>query len=112
MHKYAVFIYWSDEDEAYIAEVPELPGCITHGSTRSAALANADEAVQLWLDTAKEFKKTIPIPSGRSVINTAEAHRLRTKPQQSSSLSLRRKNRPAHQYDITKLQPVTNPRSR
>lgn len=62
MDNYAIVIYWSDEDQVYIAEVPELPGCITHGETRSAALTNAIEAIQLWIDTAREFDNPIPEP--------------------------------------------------
>jgi predicted RNase H-like HicB family nuclease len=65
MDNYAITIYWSDEDQVYIAEVPELPGCITHGETQIAALANANEAIQLWIDTAKEFGNCIPEPKGQ-----------------------------------------------
>ena len=68
MDKYAIIIYWSDEDQVFIAEVPELPGCITHGETQSAALANANEAIQLWVDTAKEFGNPIPEPKGQRLI--------------------------------------------
>ena len=52
MNKYEVIIYWSDEDKAFVAEVPELPGCAAHGPTHEAALANAQDAIRLWLDTA------------------------------------------------------------
>ena len=55
MNNYEVIIYWSDEDQAFVADVPELPGCAAHGPTREAALANAQEAIGLWIDTAKEF---------------------------------------------------------
>ncbi|MEW6215497.1 MAG: type II toxin-antitoxin system HicB family antitoxin, partial [Nitrospirota bacterium] len=58
-------IYWSSEDEAFIAEVPELPGCMAHGDTPEDALKNAKEAIQLWIDTAKEFGDTIPEPKGQ-----------------------------------------------
>jgi predicted RNase H-like HicB family nuclease len=54
-NKYETILYWSNEDSAFIAEVPELPGCIAHGTSREEALANTNEAIQLWLDTAKEF---------------------------------------------------------
>jgi predicted RNase H-like HicB family nuclease len=64
MHKYEVIIYWSREDRVFIAEVPELPGCMAHGSTQQVALANANEAIQLWLDTANEFGDPIPEPKG------------------------------------------------
>lgn len=65
MHKYEVIIYWSQEDAAFIAEVPELPGCSAHGDTPDKALANAQEAMDLWLDTVKEFGRPIPEPKGR-----------------------------------------------
>jgi len=55
MQKYEIILYWSNEDRVFIAEVPELPGCITHGDTQEAALANIKEAIQLWIETAKEF---------------------------------------------------------
>jgi len=65
MNKYEVIIYWSEEDRAFIAEVPELPGCAAHGSTQEAALANVQDAITLWLDTAKEYGDPIPEPKGR-----------------------------------------------
>jgi predicted RNase H-like HicB family nuclease len=68
MNKYEVIIYWSEEDRAFIAEVPELPGCAAHGSTQEAALSNAKEAIQLWLDTAREYGDPIPEPKGRRLI--------------------------------------------
>lgn len=68
MYKYEIIIYWSSEDEAFIAEVPELPGCMAHGSTPEDALKNAKEAIQLWMDTAKEFGDAIPEPKGNRLI--------------------------------------------
>lgn len=68
MNKYEVIIYWSSEDEAFVAEVPELPGCAVHGPTQEAALANAQEAIGLWIDTATEFGDQIPAPKGRRLI--------------------------------------------
>ena len=68
MDKYEVIIFWSKEDEAFVAEVPELPGCMAHGATQEEALANAKEAETLWLDTAKEFGDTIPEPKGRRLV--------------------------------------------
>ena len=68
MNKYEVIIYWSEEDGTFVAEVPELPGCAAHGSTQEAALASAQEAIQLWIDTAKEFGDAIPEPKGRRLI--------------------------------------------
>jgi predicted RNase H-like HicB family nuclease len=63
--KYEIIIYLSDEDEAFVAVVPELPGCTAHGETQEQALANAKDAQQLWLNTAREFGDPIPEPKGR-----------------------------------------------
>jgi predicted RNase H-like HicB family nuclease len=52
MFKYAIIIYWSNDDDTFVAEVPELPGCTAHGSTYESALNNAQDAIRLWLDTA------------------------------------------------------------
>ena len=68
MYKYETIIYWSEEDYAFLAEVPELPGCMAHGSSPDQALSNAQEAIQLWLDTAREFGDPIPEPKGRRLI--------------------------------------------
>ncbi len=68
MNKYEIIIYWSEEDQVCIAEVPELPGCLAHGATQEAALANAQDAIALWLDTAKEYGDPIPVPKGRRLI--------------------------------------------
>ena len=68
MNKYEVIIYWSEEDQVFVAEVPELPGCAAHGPTQEAALTNAQEAIRLWLDTAQEFGDPIPVPKGRRLI--------------------------------------------
>ncbi|HPR62726.1 MAG TPA: type II toxin-antitoxin system HicB family antitoxin [Thermoanaerobaculia bacterium] len=67
MTRYEVIIYWSDEDQAFIAEVPELPGCAADGTTRQEALANVDVIIQEWLDTARELGREIPEPKGRLV---------------------------------------------
>jgi predicted RNase H-like HicB family nuclease len=68
MNKYEVIIYWSQEDEAFVAEVPELPGCAAHGPTQEAALASAQAAIRLWIDTANEFGDLVPEPKGRRLI--------------------------------------------
>jgi predicted RNase H-like HicB family nuclease len=67
MPKYEVIIYWSDEDQAFIAEVPELPGCAADGKTYQAALANVEVVIRQWIDTAKELGRPIPVPEGRLV---------------------------------------------
>jgi predicted RNase H-like HicB family nuclease len=68
MHKYEIIIYWSNEDQVFIAEVPELPGCIAHGDTHATALENAHDAIQLWVDTAEEFGDPIPEPKGQRLM--------------------------------------------
>ena len=68
MDKYEIIIYWSEEDQAFVAEVPELPGCAAHGDTQESALANAKEAASLWIETAKEFGDPIPQPKGRRLL--------------------------------------------
>ena len=68
MHKYEIIIYWSNEDQVFVAEVPELPGCMAHGHTQEAALAHANEAMQLWIDTAGEFGDPIPEPKGERLM--------------------------------------------
>jgi predicted RNase H-like HicB family nuclease len=73
MHKYRIVIYWSEEDQVFIAEVPELPGCMTHGDTKAGARANAYEAIQSWIDTANEFGDPIPEPRRERVTSNSLA---------------------------------------
>jgi predicted RNase H-like HicB family nuclease len=65
MTRYEVIIYWSQTDEAFIAEVPELAGCAADGSTYQEALANVEVVIQEWIETAKEIGRSIPQPKGR-----------------------------------------------
>ncbi|MCL4471789.1 MAG: type II toxin-antitoxin system HicB family antitoxin [Gammaproteobacteria bacterium] len=65
MNRYEIILYWSEEDQVFIAEVPELPGCMAHGETQNDAFQNIQEAMSLWLDTARELGRTIPEPRGR-----------------------------------------------
>jgi predicted RNase H-like HicB family nuclease len=67
MTKYEIILYWSEEDEAFIAEVPELAGCAADGATRQEALANAEIVIAEWLETAQELGRRIPEPKGRLV---------------------------------------------
>lgn len=69
MQRYEIIIYWSNEDEVFIAEVPELPGCMAHGDSEESALQNIKEAIQLWIDTAREFGDPIPEPKGRRLMH-------------------------------------------
>ena len=68
MLPYEIILYWSVEDRVFVAEVPELPGCMAHGDTQEAALANVKQAMQLWLDTAREFGDPVPEPKGRRLM--------------------------------------------
>jgi predicted RNase H-like HicB family nuclease len=63
--KYEVILYWSDEDEAFIAEVPELAGCAADGATRQEALASVELVIEEWLERARELGRPIPEPKGR-----------------------------------------------
>ena len=65
MDKYEVIIYWSEEDDVFVAEVPELPGCMAHGATHAAALASVRAAMMLWIKVAKELGRVVPAPQGR-----------------------------------------------
>jgi predicted RNase H-like HicB family nuclease len=67
MPKYEMIIYWSEEDQAFIADVPELPGCAADGQTYQEALANAEVVTQEWLETARELGRPVPAPKGRLV---------------------------------------------
>lgn len=67
MPKYEIIMYWSQKDQAFIAEVPELPGCAADGSTYQQALANVEIVIQEWLETAKDLGRSIPEPKGRLV---------------------------------------------
>ena len=68
MFRYETIIFWSEEDQAYLAEVPELPGCMAHGDSYESALANAKQAIQLWIDAAQEYGDPIPDPKGRRLM--------------------------------------------
>lgn len=65
MTKYEIILYWSDDDQAFIAEVPELAGCAADGCTRQEALSNAETVIAEWIDTARELGRPIPKPRGR-----------------------------------------------
>lgn len=76
LHEYQMLIYWSDEDQAYLVEVPELPGCMADGKTRREALANAETVIQEWIDTAQALGRTVPQPQGRLLTVPEAADRL------------------------------------
>lgn len=63
--KYEMIVYWSKPDKAFLVEVPELPGCMADGETHEAAIKNAHEVIQLWIETAKSLGRDIPKPRGR-----------------------------------------------
>ena len=68
MYKYEIILYWSHEDDAFVAEVPELPGCMAHGNSQEVALKQVKKAIDLWLDTAREFGDPIPEPKGERLM--------------------------------------------
>ena len=68
MEKYEIIIYWSEEDQVFVAEVPELPGCLAHGDIHEMALNNAKDALRLWIDTALESGDPVPEPKGRRLV--------------------------------------------
>jgi len=63
--RYEIILYWSDEDAAFIAEVPELPGCMADGPSYAEAIANAEVVIGEWIETAQELGRDIPEPKGR-----------------------------------------------
>ncbi len=65
--KYEIIIFWSKEDDAFLAEVPELPGCMADGKTYREALANAEKIIEEWIEIAKEEGRSIPQPKGRLI---------------------------------------------
>ena len=70
---YHINLFWSDEDELWIADVPDLTGCRTHGASRSDAISNAAEAIELWLECAREGGVVIPEPQYRPAIYASAA---------------------------------------
>jgi predicted RNase H-like HicB family nuclease len=66
-HKYELVVWWSPEDEVFVVDVPELPGCMAHGGTPGEAVMNAGDAIDLWIDTAKAARLPVPEPRGGRV---------------------------------------------
>jgi predicted RNase H-like HicB family nuclease len=64
-YRYEIIIYWSEQDQAFIAEVPELSGCAADGATYQEALSNVQVIIQEWIDTAEELGRSVPVPKGR-----------------------------------------------
>jgi predicted RNase H-like HicB family nuclease len=67
-NRYEIIIFCSDEDQSFLADVPELPGCMAHGASHAEALQNAQEAIQLWVETAEEDGRPVPQPKGRRLV--------------------------------------------
>lgn len=65
--QYEIILYWSREDQSFIAEVPELPGCAADGQTYQEALANAEVVIREWIETARELGRSVPEPRGRLI---------------------------------------------
>ncbi|MBN1763516.1 MAG: type II toxin-antitoxin system HicB family antitoxin [Methanomicrobia archaeon] len=84
MQKYAIEIFYSDEDESYIAVVPELPGCSAFGETEGAALREVKIAIELWLETAQKEGREIPKPRGKEFLNALYETIVRAQPPQKA----------------------------
>ena len=67
-YKYEIILYWSEADGVFVAEVPELPGCMAHGDTQQEALDHVNQAMALWIDTAREFGDPVPEPRGERLM--------------------------------------------
>lgn len=67
-HKYELIVFWSREDDAFVVDVPELPGCMAHGATAAEAVANAQAAIDLWIETAQASQREVPEPKGRRLL--------------------------------------------
>ena len=68
MQRYEIILYWSNEDQVFVAEVPELPGCMAHGNSQQEALTNVSAAMELWIETAQKFGDPVPEPKGRRLV--------------------------------------------
>ncbi len=68
MDRYEIIIYWSEDDQAFVADVPELPGCLAHGASHEEALGNAKEAMALWVETARQDGQPVPAPKGHRLV--------------------------------------------
>ena len=68
MHKYENILHWSNEDQEFIAEAPELPGCMAHGDDQETALRNVKDAIQFWIERAGELGRPIPQPKGERLM--------------------------------------------
>jgi predicted RNase H-like HicB family nuclease len=67
MIRYEMIVYWSEEDQVFVVEVPELPGCMADGATYLEAIANAEVIIREWIETAEELNRSVPEPRGRLV---------------------------------------------
>lgn len=68
-YRYEIILYWSDEDEAFVAEVPELPGCMAHGDDQEVALQNIKDAMKFWIERARELDRDIPEPKSKRAMH-------------------------------------------
>ena len=67
-HKCEIILYWSNEDRAFVAEVPELPGCVAHGNDQERALGNINDAMRFWIDRARALGRPVPEPKGERLM--------------------------------------------
>ena len=109
-HKYEIIMYWSEEDEAFLAEVPELPGCVVDGQSYQEALAEAQTVMDLWIDASKSFGREIPKPLGRRLAYTPGSP-LSPQPEQTEGMSQCNANTNSSYTGAPKTTP-TSPKSR
>lgn len=67
-HKYELIVFWSAEDDAFVVDVPELPGYMAHGPTPGEAVAQAEQAIELWIESARDMGHPVPEPKSRRLI--------------------------------------------
>ncbi|MBV9957081.1 MAG: type II toxin-antitoxin system HicB family antitoxin [Acidobacteria bacterium] len=110
MSEYRINVYWSEEDNVFVAKVPDLPGCMAHGDTRTTALGNAKKAVQAWIDTAREFGDPIPKPKKKR-ITSPQFTEVKDGSETGKELSLRMRN--PQNFSYTKIsRTILNPVAR
>jgi len=89
VYKYEVILYWNNEDQVFVAEVPELPGCMAHGATQSMTLKNINQAIRLWIDPARDFGDAVPEPKGQRLMLASPAFISRGMPSIDSAFLVR-----------------------
>ena len=103
MHKYPVNLHWSDEDDAWIAVVPDLPGCMADGATEQEALREAAVAVKLWLSVSRKMGHAIPEPTGSKTPSGKFVARVPKSLHRQLQLDAKRENVSLNQLVVNRL---------